>query len=180
MTIHAIFLRAIALGNRVVAGTLMKRMTSANAFQRIPSAFPSSVLSDRLNGVFGAGGKKPAIVKRKKRGNEKLVQPYGYDQEVSHELSENLSCSSLRREEMAWSMDSRIRRSSTGVERTLKRKTTLKRLACAGDNSVRRSFCNRYDSLIHRRTLLRAAAARMFLVTEKPIRIPVPPAESAQ
>lgn len=111
-------------GNRVKAGMFMKRVTSGDALQRVPSAFPGSVFSDGLNSICGTRGKESAIVERKKRGNENLIESYEYDQGASHGLSENRSCSSLRREEMAWSIDPRIRRSSTGVERALKRKTT--------------------------------------------------------
>lgn len=134
---------------------------------------------DRLDGILGAGGKEPAVVKREKRRNEDLVQPYEYDQGVSHGLSENLRGSSLRREEIASSMDSRTGRRSAGVDRAPKRKTTWNCPACSGDKSFSRSFCSRYDSLIHRRTLLRAAAVRKFRVTENPIRSRVPPAELA-
>ena len=153
----------------------MKRVTSGNASQRIPSAFPGTMFSDRLNGILGARGKKTAVVERKNWGNENLVQFYEYDQGESHELSENRSCSSLRREEMESSMDSRIRSLSTGVDRALKRKTTSKCPDWSTGNCRSSSFRCRYDSLIHRRTRLRAAAVRMFLVTENPIRGRIPP-----
>jgi hypothetical protein len=125
---------------------------------------------DSFNSILGAGWKEPAIVKWKKWGNEELVQSHEYDQEASHGLSENRSCSSLRREEIDWSMDSRIRLSSTGVERALKRKITSKRPDWPAGLSNSTSFRSRYDSLIHRRTRLRAAALWMFLVTENPTR----------
>ena len=78
----------------------MKRVTSGNAFQRIPSALPGSVFFDGFNSILGAGREEPAIIKREKRGNENLIESDEYDQGVSHGLSENRSFSSLRREEM--------------------------------------------------------------------------------